>query len=82
MVCTAGHNGPCCVRILPWGHLFPAPLMDTSLAFTDLGEDSGGPVCRLHCEVIAGLLLCIKGLGDNDGSGALVHIKVTVIVAP
>lgn len=71
-----------CAHPAAGAFVFPAPLTDTSLAFTDLGEDSGGPVCRLHCEVIAGLLLCIKGLGHDDGSGALVHIKVTVIVAP
>lgn len=52
-----------------------------SLAFPYLREDRVGPICRLHSEVIAGFLFCIKGLGNNDGSGALVHIKMAVIVA-
>lgn len=65
----------------PDGRALSVLLTEASPAFTYLGEDGGGSVCRLHCEVIVGFLLCIKGFGNNDRAGALVNIEVTVIVA-
>lgn len=61
--------------------IFSVLRTEASPALTYLSEDGGGSVCRLHCEVIVGFLLCIKGFGNNDRAGALVDIEVTVVVA-